>query len=254
MSKDFAIITGASSGIGYEFAKLIAKDNYNLILVARNKKKLEKIKKEIEKNHPIEVEVISLDLSIPKNALKLYEKTKNYNIEILINNAGFGLYGDFLKINLDEELNMINLNISALYILTKLFIKKMIKKNKGMVLNVASTAAFQPLPKLAVYSATKSFVLNFTLGIAAEKISKNIKISILAPGPTKTDFFNRAKMKNVNLLKLGMMSPEKVAYIGYKGLKKGKKLIIPGIINKLMFIGAKYFPMETVKKVVKKLM
>ncbi len=189
------LITGASSGIGREFAKIFAKKGYDLAIVARNKEELEKLAKELQDNNKINVEVIALDLSIPENCKEIHKKVKN--VDILINNAGFGDCGNFTKTSLDKELNMINTNIVAYHILMKLYLIDMKAKGEGKILNVASIAGFMAGPLMSTYYASKSYIVRISEGIREElkKEKSNIKISILCPGPVNTNFNKVANVK-----------------------------------------------------------
>ena len=188
-----ALITGATSGIGKEMAKYLDELGYDLIIVSKDKEKLTKVKKEFNRK----VKAISLDLSVEDNCYKLYNEVKEENIDILINNAGFGDFGEFSKTSLDKELNMINLNIKAYHILTKLFLNYFKKKDYGRILNVASMAGFMPGVYMATYYATKAYVVNLSLAISEElKLAKsNVKISVFCPGPVATNFNNIADVK-----------------------------------------------------------
>lgn len=181
-----ALVTGASSGIGKHMAYYLADKNIDLILVARNKKAMEKIKKEVN----VSVKIISLDLTKIENVYKLYEQTKSEKIDILINNAGFGLFGTFAETNLDRELEMIDLNIKAYHILTKLYLKDFIKKDSGYILNVCSSAGFMAGPRLSTYYATKNYITKLTMAINEElrQAGSNVSISALCPGPVNTNF------------------------------------------------------------------
>ena len=187
-----ALITGASSGLGADFAKELSKEGYDLILVARSKEKLEKLAKELKSNVEIEV----MDLSVKENVYKLYSKYKG-KVDLLINNAGFGAFGKFVDSDLDNELNMIDLNIVTYHILTKLFLQDFVKKDKGQILNIASSAAFEPGPLMSTYYATKSYVYNLSMGIYEElrRDKSNVKINILCPGPVDTGFNERGHVK-----------------------------------------------------------
>lgn len=216
-----ALITGASTGFGKCFAEKLANMGYDLILVARDELKL----KEIKNNLKTHIEIIPLDLSNEENLYKLYDKCKN-KVDLLINNAGFGACGEFYKLDLKNELNMIDLNIKAYHILTKLFLQEFVKKDKGQILNVASISAFEPGPLMATYYATKSYVYSFTMAIYEELRRKksNVRISVLCPGPAKTNFLERAKVKF-------SVKEQKADYVvdkAIKGLLKNKLLIIPG--------------------------
>lgn len=252
MKKGYVLITGATSGIGYELMLLFAKDKHNLFLVSRNKEKLSLIKKDVEKKFSVDVEYLPIDLSLPESSKKVYEfaKRKNLNINILINNSGFGLGGEFVKLDIEKEEEMINLNILALTKLTYYFLQDMKKKNKGKILNVASLAGFLPIPYMNVYSATKSYVLSFSEALSFELQKTNITVSALCPGATRTNFAKVAMMDEGNFNKFSM-SAKKVALIGYNGLMKGKRVIIPGSSNKLGASAVRITPHSLLGKILK---
>lgn len=231
-----ALITGASSGIGKEFSQLFAKNGYNLVLVARSKDKLESIAEKLEKQYPVKVTVLTFDLSKQKSANELYLEIKNrkITINVLFNNAGFGAYGYFKAGDTEKYTKMLHLNIITVTELTSLFAKEMIERNEGKILNIASTAAFQPVPKFAVYAASKAYVLHFTEALTSELKGTNVTASVICPGPTATGFESVADMENSKLFKNGVMNPEEVARIGYNGLMRKKMTIIPGLKNKIM--------------------
>lgn len=225
-----ALITGASSGIGRDMARNLAKRGYDLVLVARNQEGLDKIKKELEnENSNTKIKTYSLDLSLKENLYKLHEDVKN--VDILINNAGFGTFGKFIETDLEKEINMINTNVTAVHILTKLYLKDMTKENKGHILNVASIAGFMPGPLMATYYATKNYVVSLSRAINRElrKEKSNVKISILCPGPVDTNFNNVADVK----FNLRGKSSEYVADYAIKNMLRGKLIILPGITIKL---------------------
>lgn len=218
-----ALVTGASSGIGRDIARELSLKGYDLILVARRKDRLEELKKELSTN----IEIICSDLSSTFNCMKLYEQVKNEDIDVVINNAGFGLAGEFSKTKLETELDMIDLNIKAVHTLTKCFLQYFDGKNKGYILNVASSAALQPGgPLMATYYATKSYVLSMTLGIYEElrRDKKNIYIGCLCPGPVDTEFNKVAKVE----FTLPSLSSEYVAKYAINKMFKRKTIIIPG--------------------------
>lgn len=223
-----ALITGASSGIGASMAKYLNDLKIDLILVARNKEKL----KELIKDFQVDVKVIILDLKSIDKVKELYVLTKNDNIDILINNAGFGLFGEFNELDLNQELEMIDVNIKAVHLLTKLYLKDMVKRNNGYILNVASAAGFGPGPLMATYYATKSYVLNLTEAINYElkKKKSNVSVSVLCPGPVKTNFNNVA---NVNFKGRGLES-NYVAKFAIDKMFLKKTIIIPGFSIKLI--------------------
>jgi len=221
-----ALITGASSGIGLDMAKYLATKKIELILVARSKEKLESIQKTL----PTKVTIIVADLSSEKKVKELYPLIKKEKIDILINNAGFGKFGNFTETSLNDEIEMINTNIKALHILTKLVLKDMEEKNSGYILNVASSAAFQPGPLMATYYATKSYVYRLTEAIYYEekKKKKNIHISVLCPGPVNTNFNNIAGVK----FGVKPLTSKYVAKYAIDKMFKNKLLIIPGFTMK----------------------
>ena len=231
-----ALITGASSGIGRDMARVLSNKGYDLILVARNQKELEKLQKELKTN----IEVISMDLSSVENCKKLYEQVKDKNIDILINNAGFGTIGAFRKTDLDKELSMIDLNVKALHILTKLFLDDFVKRDSGYILNVSSASAFQPGPLMATYYSTKCFVYHLTLAIYEElrRMNSNVKISCLCPGPVNTNFNKVANCE----FKLDALSSEYVARYAIDKMFKNKLLIIPGFKIKLLYVFGRFIP------------
>ena len=240
------LLTGASSGIGRDMAKILNDKKYDLILVARDEEKLNSVKNELEKEEKEnKIETISMDLSIEENCKKLCEQVKD--IDILINNAGFGDCGDFTKTNLEKDIKMIKTNVVAYHILTKEYLKQMKEKNKGKILNVASIAGFMPGPLMATYYATKAYVVRLSEAIREElkKEKSNIKISILCPGPVNTNFNKVANVK----FKIREANSFDVAKYAIEKMEKGKFYIIPGLDVKLAKIGAKIFPTNLVAKV-----
>ena len=239
-----ALITGASSGIGRDMARILSKKGYDLVLVARDEKKLNKVKEELEKNK-IKVESVVMDLSIEENCQELHKRVNN--VDILINNAGFGDCGNFTKTDLNKEINMINTNIVAYHILTKLYLIDMKKKGKGKILNVASIAGFMPGPLMSTYYATKSYIVRLSEGIREElkKEKSNVQISILCPGPVKTNFNNVANVK----FHMREANSQKVADYAIKKLEKGKFYIVPGLDVKLARFGAKISPTPLISKI-----
>ncbi len=231
-----ALITGASSGIGRDMAKYLSSKNIDLILVARRKNLLNELKKELDVN----VKVIEMDLSIKENVYKLYNMTKKENIDILINNAGFGLFGNFVDTDLDVELNMINVNVIAPHILTKLFLKDFVKKNSGYILNVCSSAGFMAGPKLNTYYATKNYLTKLTMAINEElrKDKINVVVSALCPGPTTTEF-NKVAHGTFNLKSA---TSYEVAKYGIDKMFERKMIIIPTLKIKLGVFLTRFIP------------
>ena len=230
------LITGASSGIGRDMARVLSNKGYDLILVARNEKELEKLKNELQTN----IKIISMDLSSVENCKNLYEQVKDDNIDILVNNAGFGTIGAFRKTDMDKELSMIDLNIKAVHILTKLFLNDFIKRDSGYILNVSSASAFQPGPLMATYYSTKCYVYHLTLALYEElrRIKSNVKVSCLCPGPVNTNFNKVANCE----FKINALSSEYVAKYAIDKMCKNKLLIIPGFTIKLVYIFGKFVP------------
>jgi len=243
------LITGASSGFGYEFVKLFVKDNYDLILVARNIERLEEIKSEFLNT---QITIIQKDLTVPSAVKELYNeiKEKAFNIDVLVNNAGFGLLGNFDELDVERQLNMIQLNVAALTELTHYVLQEMKQRRSGKILNVASTAAFQPGPLMAVYYATKAYVLSFSEALVEELKGSGITVTTLCPGPSKTNF---AKVANVEKTKMfsKVMGADVVAQLGYNALMIGKRVIIAGTFNKIGAYSAKFFPRSIAAKFAK---
>ena len=223
-----ALVTGASSGIGRDIAIALSDMGYDLILVARRKTKLEQLKKQL----PGKTQVIIMDLSSTANCMKLYDKVKKEDIEVVVNNAGFGLFGEFDKTNLDKELDMIDTNIKAVHILTKLFLKDFKEKDSGYILNVASSAGFLSGPLMATYYATKGYVLKLTEAIYEElrRDGSNVYVGALCPGPVDTEFNKVAKVK----FSIKPMTSEKVAEYAVDQMLKRKLIIIPGFKTKFV--------------------
>lgn len=245
------LITGASSGIGYELAHVFAENNYNLILVARRIDKLKEMKKYFNENYNIEVEIIEKDLMEPKSAEEVFYKIKNLglNIDVLVNNAGAGDCGLFHKIDLKKHRDAIQLNIVTLTELTRLVSEDMVKRKSGSILNIASTGAYQPGPLISVYYATKAYVLSFSEAIYNELKPYNIKVTALCPGTTNTEFAKnsgKGELKNV-------MSARVVAEIGYRALMKGKSVEVPGLLNKILVFVSKITPRKLLASIVRKI-
>ena len=236
------LITGASSGIGKDMARILAKKADELVLVARNIEKLEEIKKELQND--AKIEIISKDLSIEENCKEIHNQVQN--VDILINNAGFGDCGNFTKTSLDKDINMIKTNIIAYHILTKLYLTDMKEKNSGKILNVASIAGFMPGPLMATYYATKNYVVKLSEGIREElkKEHSKVQISILCPGPVETNF-NKVANVNFHLREANSMD---VAKYAIRKLEKGKFYIVPGIDIKISRIGVKILPTNIISK------
>ncbi len=231
--KDYILITGASSGIGYEMAQQLAAQKFNLILVARSIDKLERMQKVLGTSYDVDVHFIGKDLSDPKAAIDLYHEVKRQNFVVthLVNNAGFGGYGNFLETDLEHELDMINLNVNSLVVLTKLFAQDMAKRQSGHIMNVASILSFLPFPYYSVYSATKTFVLAFSETIAAEMKDTGVVVTALCPGTVETSF-HTPEMRKTNAMSANKpMDAELVAQAGVKLLLHGRGKKIVGFNN-----------------------
>lgn len=252
----YALITGASSGIGLEFAKVFAKNKINIVIVARNLEKLNELANEIESTYNIKVEAIDLDLSESENIFILYEKICELGIEItyLINNAGFGLNGEFTDLNLRKQQEMIRLNIESLTTLTWLFAKLMKKRKNGYILNVASVAGFFPGPFMSVYYATKAYVVSFSLALSHELKPYNIVVNSLCPGPTASNFAENAGMGNALLFKLmPLPSSKDVAEYGYNQLKNRNIISVHGIHNKLNVFISRFITRKLMLNIIAKI-
>jgi short-subunit dehydrogenase len=254
--KNTALITGASNGIGLELARVHASKGGDLVLVARNKLKLDEIKAELETQFKVSVFTIGKDLSAIDSAREVYDETTKQNIQIdyLINNAGFGDFGMFVETDWSKELQMINLNITTLTQFTKLYLRDMVKRRSGKIMNVASTAAFQSGPTMAVYYATKAYVLSFSEAVDNEVSDKGVTITTLCPGPTESGFQAAAAMEESNLVKGKKLPTSKeVAQYGYAAMMKGKTVAIHGMINYLMANSIRFSPRALVVKLTRKI-
>lgn len=259
MMNKYAIITGASSGIGYEMAKILANKNINLLLVSRNAEKLKELKKELKSNYQIDIAYLSLDLSEINSALKLYQYTqeKNLEIDILINNAGVGLYGEHSEIDIGEISKMLQLNIISLTELSHFYSADMKKNKKGRILNIASTAAYQPTPYFAAYGASKSYVLNFSEALAKELEEYDITVSCLSPGATDTNFFSAfdsSIVENKYLNKNSRVPVESVAQLGIDIMFDGKLSKIAGKMNAFTVFSTRFASRNQVASISKKVM
>lgn len=246
------LITGASAGIGYEFAGIFAKNNYNVLAIGRDTQKLYSLKSELEKKYNVTINILPIDLSHPDDLNEIHQfiKENNIKIDILINNAGFGIYGEFAETEFQRELDMINVNIVALTYLTKIILKEMIRNKSGTIINVASTASFKPGPLISVYYATKAYVLSFSEAVAAEIKNSGVNITILCPGPTSTDFFLKASGNKPGTLKYNKTAtPHEVAMFGFNAIKKNKLFAIPGFRNRLYVNILKFIPRRLITSV-----
>ncbi len=247
------LITGGSGGIGYRMAELFASHRRNLILAARDEQRLDEAGGKIRESFPVEVQCIAMDLSRPGSARELYSEIPEGSVDVLINNAGFSAYGEFSRVEPGIELEMMNLNMISVAVLTRLFLREMVEEGEGRIMNVSSLAAFNPGPMMSVYSATKAFVLSLTLALAEEVEGTGVNVCVLCPGPTRTGFARRAGAEESRLFTGGMMDSTEVARQAYRGLNRGKRLIIPGLKNRVLAQLGRFLPRSTAAKVVKHL-
>ena len=244
-----ALITGASGGIGYEMAKLFAEDHHNLVLVARSGEKLNQLASDLQTQHGIRVTVVPVDRADPAAPKFLFDQLRRerIDVDILSNNAGFGAFGEFSQMQESEILDQIQLNIAALTRLTKLFLPPMLERHQGRIMNVASTAAFQPGPLMAVYYATKAYVLSFSEALANELRGSGVTVTCFCPGATNTGFAKRAGVEGSRLFKqIGAMNVETVARDGYRGLMAGRTVVISGFRNWLVATSVSFAPRQMV--------
>lgn len=254
--RPIACITGASGGIGEEFARLLAAEGHDLILVARSEEKLARLKVDLEQAHLITCHIMTADLAAPGAAAKLVGEMEQRGLasDVLINNAGFGTYGPFLDIDLAPQRGMLDLNIVALTELTHLLARGMKSRGTGRILNVASTAAFQPMPIMAVYAATKAFVLSLSEALANELAGTGVTVTCLCPGPTATGFQDRAAMHGSRLFQgRNIMDARTVARIGWTAAQRGKPLVIPGLWNWLLAFSIRLSPRRLVPFIVRRM-
>jgi short-subunit dehydrogenase len=254
-----ALITGASVGIGHELARQFAKGGYNLVLVARNEEKLKTVAEEM-RALGVQADYIVADLARPEAPLALFAdvRNRNLNIDVLVNNAGFGALGKFHELDPQRQLDMIQVNVTAVVELTHLFLQGMVARNAGGagILNVASTAAFQSGPHMAIYYASKAFVLSFSEAIAEELKGAGITVTALCPGPTESEFRARAKMDDSPVFRskwIPTMTAAAVAQAGYRAFKNGKRIVIPGLVNKLAVQSNRIAPRRAVTRVAGKI-
>lgn len=244
MSKNFAIVTGASSGLGVDFATVLAEKGHHLILVARREDRLQSLKSKLEADHSVKVEVIAQDLAKEDAGLELYTKVKalRVTVDILVNNAGLGLYGLFQDISWEREAKMMQLDMVTLVQLTKLFSADMVAQGHGHILQVGSIGAYQATPTYASYAAAKSFVYNFSEAINFELKGTGVSVTTINPGVTATEFFETSGQKPTLYQRLAIMKSRPVAEIGIQAMFKRKTVVVPGLMNKLTVWSTKFFP------------
>ena len=245
------LITGASSGIGRELARLFAGDDADLVLIARSEGRLRELADELAAEYGVQAQVVPADLSRPGSPEEIAQTLarRHVDVDVLVNNAGFGTHGPVAGIGVGRQLEMIEVNVAALTALTALFLPGMLERRRGAILNVASTAAFQPGPNQAVYCATKAYVLSFTEALAEEVRGSGVRVSCLAPGATDTGFAAQAGMAGTRLFRRGVMDAGRVARAGRDGLQRGKTLIIPSLRNRVLAFSVRLSPRVLVTRV-----
>jgi short-subunit dehydrogenase len=251
--KEYALITGASRGIGYELAKVFARNGFNLVLVARNGEKLETVAKELTQAYMADCHVISADLSLMSGVEEVYRRVheNNLTVSVLVNNAGVGSYGPFCQTDFRTEAQVINLNVAGLTYLTRLFATEMVENGSGRILNVASVVGFWPLPQMSVYAATKAYVISFSQTLASELKGTGVNVSVLCPGSVETDFSTGVQKKVTDsrsglvtrvLVRMRYMDAATIATIAYRDLMKNRRVIIPGAFFRTVRIAMKFVP------------
>lgn len=256
-NQQFALVTGASEGIGLELTRLLAADGYNLVIVSRRQNELDLLADQFKQEYGIEVIPIGKDLFLKESPFELYEETKNrgINVDILINNAGQGQYGEFIETDIYRELDIIQLNICSYVVLTKFYLKDMVARNEGRILNVSSIGGEMPGPLQAVYHATKAFVTSFSEAVRNEVKDTKVTITLLEPGVTDTDFFRKADQQEAKMVKEGPLAePAEVAKDGYEAMMSGRDKIISGLKNKAMVGASQIMPDPAVAETMHKMM
>lgn len=250
MKQQRVLVTGASSGIGLELAKVYAQHGYALVLLARSQAALEQLAAELRSQYKVGVEVLVADLRQPDAAVRVTQDLaqRGLVIDVLVNNAGFGLLGPHAQLGMQEQMDMLQLNMMALTQLTRLLLPGMLERNAGGVLNVASTAAFQAGPNMALYYASKAFVLSYTEALHEELAPNGLHVSCLCPGPTRTAFFAGDNLQNVRLLKFGSQSADEVARFAYAAFKRNQAIAIPGLKNWLLAFSTRFAPRAVTRK------
>jgi hypothetical protein len=248
------LITGASEGIGFEFARLFAGDGYNLVISARNAARLEERAKELKEEFDVDIQVVAENLAVPGAAKRMFDeiRKRGLKIDVLVNNAGFGVYGMFKETDGEKETESLQVNVIALTELTKLLLPEMLERNDGRILNVGSTASFVPGPGMAVYYASKAYVLSFSEALANELQGTGVSVTVLCPGPTKTEFQVRAGMDKNRLFNMTKpMSALRAARKGFNAMNRGQTIAIPGITNKALAGASRLIPRELIPAMVR---
>ena len=248
-----ALITGASEGLGRDLAELFARDGHQLVLVARNEARLTELAANLRNQFHVETEVIVQDLSAPDASQHVFDRLQGKPIDFLINNAGFGTHGPFAESDVQSQLAMLQVNIVALTHLTRLILPQMLKRRSGRIMNMASVAGFLPGPLMAVYYATKAYVISFSEALANEAARSGVTVTAVCPGPTKTEFQKRAGIEASPLFERNVMSSMDVARIGYKAMMRGKRVAVTGFANQFMAVGTKFMPTRLTAAIARKL-
>lgn len=249
-----ALITGGASGLGYELALLLAKDGYNLVLIDIDAEKLQEVKQGIETDFTVNVQIYAKDLSVVNISEEIMTDLKGLEIDVLVNNAGFGLFGSFWETDWEREKQMLHLHVITTTHLTKLVLKDMIQRGSGKILNLSSLAAFQPGPLMSLYYATKGYILSFSEAVANELKGTGVTVTALCPGPTKTSFQKVvSNASSENKITFNMANAKEVAAYGYKAMNKGKVYAIPGKFNKLLATLPRFIPRNTAATIVKRI-
>jgi short-subunit dehydrogenase len=255
MRERFTMVTGASAGIGREIASVAAESGRNLAIVARRKDRLLALARDLTDRHGVRVEVFSCDLTAEEAPARLHREALARNLEVdeLVNNAGFGSLGTFHEAALDEQLDMLNLNVLALTHLSRLFLPAMVDAGRGRILNLASTAAFQPGPLMAVYYASKAYVLSLSEALAEELRGTGVTVTVLCPGATRTEFQSRARTEGSRFMRMGMADARTVAEIGFRAMVAGHAVAVPGVLNRLLVFAVRLSPRFLVRRIVREL-
>jgi uncharacterized protein len=246
-----ALVTGASFGLGLEFCKILASKNYDLIITARSEKKLDELKLELMKSYPIKVTTFAADLSLREDTKKFIRAHESVSLDLLVNNAGVGVYGEFKETDINDEVNMLELNMVALSMITKAFLPAMLKKKSGQILNLASTAAFQPGPLMSLYFATKAFVLSFSEALSEELIGTGVSVTCYCPSATRTNFQDTAGAGRSKLFKGKIPGAQEVALDAIAALEAKKTVAIYGFFNRFLIFTLRFTPRFLIPKIVK---
>jgi short-subunit dehydrogenase len=255
MANETALITGASSGIGLELARLFAGDKSDLVLVARRADRLEALATELAERHGVKVMVMPKDLADDKAPQQIYDRLagEGIDVDVVVNNAGFGARGAVVEIDPGRQLDMLRVNVTAPTHLCRLFLPQMLERRRGGILNVASTAAFQPGPFMGVYYASKAYLLSFSEALVEETRGTGVTVSCLAPGATRSEFQAVANLQDALVFKLGTQSSEAVARAGYDGFRRGKAIVVPGLKNKIGAASVRFTPRPVIRRILRRL-